>query len=140
HVALKVLPSHALVNPRHLRRFLREARAAARLHHTNIVPVFGVGEGNGLHYYVMQFIAGSGLHEIIGELRRIKSGSKSTAIGITRAAASIISGKVGIGHDPIAVALAATDADAGTLAAVAPSGESSTGSSMLSASNRDFAR
>src|SRR5262249_13967281 len=44
HVALKVLPSHALINPRHLRRFLREARAAAKLHHTNIVPVFGVGE------------------------------------------------------------------------------------------------
>jgi serine/threonine protein kinase len=43
HVALKVLPSHALLDPRHLVRFRREARAAARLHHTNIVPVFGVG-------------------------------------------------------------------------------------------------
>ena len=44
HVALKVLPQHALLDPRHLRRFQREAQAAARLHHTNIVPVFGVGE------------------------------------------------------------------------------------------------
>src|SRR5262249_12121821 len=61
HVALKVLPAHALLNPRHLQRFLREARSAAKLHHTNIVPVFGVGEGEGLHYYVMQYIAGSGL-------------------------------------------------------------------------------
>ncbi len=60
HVALKLLPSHALLDPRHLQRFLREARAAARLHHTNIVPVFGVGEQDGLHYYVMQFITGSG--------------------------------------------------------------------------------
>jgi serine/threonine protein kinase/tetratricopeptide (TPR) repeat protein len=74
HVALKVLPAHALLNPRHLQRFLREARAAAKLHHTNIVPVFGVGEGQGLHYYVMQFITGSGLHEVIDELRRLKSG------------------------------------------------------------------
>jgi serine/threonine protein kinase/tetratricopeptide (TPR) repeat protein len=73
HVALKVLPSHALLNPNHLQRFLREARSAAKLHHTNIVPVFGVGEGEGLHYYVMQFIAGTGLHEVINELRRLKA-------------------------------------------------------------------
>ena len=39
----------------------REAQAAARLHHTNIVPVFGVGEHDGLPYYVMQFIHGRGL-------------------------------------------------------------------------------
>jgi serine/threonine protein kinase len=41
HVTLKVLPSHALLDPKHLQR---EARAAARLHHTNIAPVYGVGE------------------------------------------------------------------------------------------------
>src|SRR5262245_59017197 len=39
HVALKVLPTQALLDPRLLQRFKREARAAARLHHTNIVPV-----------------------------------------------------------------------------------------------------
>jgi serine/threonine protein kinase len=44
HVALKVLPDKALLDPKHKRRFEREARAAAKLHHTNIVPVFGVGE------------------------------------------------------------------------------------------------
>jgi serine/threonine protein kinase len=55
--------NHALLDPRHLLRFQREAKAAARLHHTNIVPVYGVGEENGLHYYVMQFIQGLGLHE-----------------------------------------------------------------------------
>ena len=42
-VALKVLPRQALTNPVQVRRFEREARAAGRLHHTNIVPVFGVG-------------------------------------------------------------------------------------------------
>ena len=76
HVALKVLPSHALLNPRHLQRFLREARSAARLHHTNIVPVFGVGEADGLHYYVMQFIAGSGVHEVVDELRQFKAANR----------------------------------------------------------------
>src|SRR5262245_38514168 len=72
HVALKVLPSHALLDPKHLERFRREARAAARLHHTNIVPVFGVGEQDGLHYYVMQFIHGLGLDVVLDELRRLR--------------------------------------------------------------------
>jgi tetratricopeptide (TPR) repeat protein len=65
HVAVKVLPKHVLLAERHLRQFEREAQTAARLHHTNIVPVFGVGEQDGLHYYVMQLIHGVGLDEII---------------------------------------------------------------------------
>src|SRR4029450_2352980 len=72
HVAIKVLPSHALLDPRQLGRFQREARSAARLHHTNIVPVYGVGEQDGLHYYVMQFISGLGLDVVLGELRRLR--------------------------------------------------------------------
>ena len=79
HVALKLLPPHALLNPHHLQRFLREARAAARLHHTNIVPVFGVGESYGLHYYAMQFIAGSGLNEVVDELRRLNADARPPA-------------------------------------------------------------
>jgi WD40 repeat protein/serine/threonine protein kinase len=71
HVALKILPASALLDPRHLRRFQREARAAARLHHTNIVPVFGVGEQDGLHYYAMQFIHGLGLDAVLVELQRL---------------------------------------------------------------------
>jgi WD40 repeat protein/serine/threonine protein kinase len=70
HVALKVLPQHALLDPRHLKRFQREAKAAARLHHTNIVPVYCVGEESGLHYYVMQFIQGQSLDAVLAELRR----------------------------------------------------------------------
>jgi WD40 repeat protein/serine/threonine protein kinase len=72
HVALKALPSHALLDRRHLQRFQREAKAAARLHHTNIVPVYGVGEHNGLPYYVMQFIAGLSLDEVLAEVRRLR--------------------------------------------------------------------
>jgi serine/threonine protein kinase/Tfp pilus assembly protein PilF len=73
HVALKVLPFNALVKPEHLERFRREARAAARLHHTHIVPVFGVGEDAGIHYYAMQFIHGQGLDAILQEVRRLRS-------------------------------------------------------------------
>src|SRR5260370_4317384 len=58
HVALKVLPSSARMNPTYLERFRREAKAAAQLHHTNIVPVFGVGAAEGMHFYAMQFIRG----------------------------------------------------------------------------------
>jgi serine/threonine protein kinase/WD40 repeat protein/tetratricopeptide (TPR) repeat protein len=72
HVAIKVLPAHALLDARQLGRFQREARSAARLHHTNIVPVFGVGEQDGLHYYVMQFIQGLGLDVVLHELRRLR--------------------------------------------------------------------
>jgi WD40 repeat protein/serine/threonine protein kinase len=72
HVAIKVLPPHALLDPRQLGRFRREARSAAKLHHTNIVPVFGVGEQGGLHYYVMQFIPGLGLDVVLDELRHMR--------------------------------------------------------------------
>jgi serine/threonine protein kinase/WD40 repeat protein len=72
HVALKMLPLHGLLNPTQLERFRREARAAARLHHTNIVPVFGVGEDSGIHYYAMQFIQGQGLDKILDDVRRLR--------------------------------------------------------------------
>src|SRR2546423_14950612 len=72
HVALKVLPQTVWPNPKQRQRFEREARAAARLHHTTIVPVFGVGEEGGLHYYVMQYIQGLGLDAVLDELRRLQ--------------------------------------------------------------------
>ena len=50
--------------------FHREARAAAKLHHTNIVPVFGVGEDEGQLYYVMQFIESESLDQIFDRLAR----------------------------------------------------------------------
>jgi serine/threonine protein kinase/WD40 repeat protein/tetratricopeptide (TPR) repeat protein len=78
HVALKVLPAHGLLSPTHLERFRREARAAARLHHTNIVPVHGVGEHEGFHYYAMQFIQGQGLDEVLKEVKRLR-GQKPAA-------------------------------------------------------------
>src|SRR5437868_15024621 len=72
HVALKVLPSHALLDGVRLKRFQHEAQAAARLHHTNIVPIFGVGTAEGVYFYAMQFIQGRGLDEVIEELRELK--------------------------------------------------------------------
>src|SRR5262249_9722856 len=79
HVALKVLPRKMLVDARAKRRFEREAKAAAKLHHTNIVPVFGVGEQDGMPYYVMQFIQGLGLDEVLEELKKLQLGKARTA-------------------------------------------------------------
>ncbi|NOX53219.1 MAG: protein kinase, partial [Planctomycetes bacterium] len=72
-VAVKVLPRQALLDSKQLRRFQREARTAARLHHTNIVPIFGVGEQDGYHYYVMQYIRGVGLDQILRYLAESRS-------------------------------------------------------------------
>jgi tetratricopeptide (TPR) repeat protein/predicted Ser/Thr protein kinase len=69
-VALKVLPSAGLLDPRQLRRFQNEARAAAYLHHTNIVPVYAVGCERGVHFYAMQFIDGHNLADLLRLLCR----------------------------------------------------------------------
>ena len=87
-VALKVLRSHRLHDPKTLIRFHREAKAAGRLHHTNIVPVFGVGEHEGVHFYVMQFIRGLALDAVLHEVRRLRGSATKAAGGLDRAPAS----------------------------------------------------
>ncbi len=69
HVALKVISSLISGNSKHNARFRREAEAAASLHHTNIVPIYGIGEDHGLQYYAMQLIDGVTLHDVIECLR-----------------------------------------------------------------------
>jgi eukaryotic-like serine/threonine-protein kinase len=72
--ALKILLAQR-ASTTSIERFHREARAAAKLHHTNIVPVFGVGEDEGQLYYVMQFIESESLDQIFDRL----AGSVSSA-------------------------------------------------------------
>ena len=97
HVALKVLPSSALLNPTYLERFRREAKAAARLHHTNIVPVFGVGEHDGVPYYAMQFIRGEGLDKVLADVRRMRlqpgQAAPATAVFEGSIAHSLLTGR-----------------------------------------------
>jgi serine/threonine protein kinase len=76
-VALKVLPFAATLDPRQLQRFQMEAQAAAGLHHTNIVPVYGVGCERGVYYYAMQFIDGQTLAEVIRQLRQLTGRAKA---------------------------------------------------------------
>ncbi|MEM7232481.1 MAG: protein kinase [Planctomycetota bacterium] len=78
-VALKVLPTRFHKSESSVIRFRREARAAARMHHTNIVPVFDVGEDGEFLFYAMQLIRGQGLDAIIDELSRLRTGSDGEA-------------------------------------------------------------
>jgi serine/threonine protein kinase len=59
-VALKV-PRFANTDSQSLERFLREARAAALLRHSNICPIYDVGEQDGFHFLTMAFIEGNTL-------------------------------------------------------------------------------
>jgi serine/threonine protein kinase/tetratricopeptide (TPR) repeat protein len=71
-VALKILPFAAVLDQRHIARFRNEAQAAAQLHHPHIVPVFAVGQEQGVYYYAMQFIDGQSLEQTIAELREAR--------------------------------------------------------------------
>lgn len=65
-VALKVLRAQLATDPDFVRRFRREARAAARLSHPNIIAVYDVGsEGQDCHYIVQEFVDGDTLKERI---------------------------------------------------------------------------
>ncbi len=68
HVALKVMNDASSEHSKSRLRFQREAEAAAGLHHTNIVPIYGIGEDHGRQYYAMQLIDGVTLHDIIETL------------------------------------------------------------------------
>ena len=87
-VALKVLPQASSPVSKNLERFLREARTAAKLHHTNIVPVFDVGQADGIAYYAMQLVEGSGvdllLSQWFGQASQHQSDAETIAPSIVR--------------------------------------------------------
>ncbi|MFT5304170.1 MAG: serine/threonine protein kinase/tetratricopeptide (TPR) repeat protein [Mariniblastus sp.] len=78
-VAIKVMPTPLVNSEKYVERFKRESQAAARLHHTNIVGVFGVGEGEGYHYYVMDLVDGQTLSEVVLGLSS-GQGSRTTQV------------------------------------------------------------
>jgi serine/threonine protein kinase/Tfp pilus assembly protein PilF len=68
-VALKVLSPAITGTPQAVKRFQREAKAAGKLHHTNIVPIHAMGQHGGYWYYAMELVQGRPLSKVIGELR-----------------------------------------------------------------------
>jgi serine/threonine protein kinase/Flp pilus assembly protein TadD len=68
-VALKVLPAMVgSANPAAVQRFRREATAAARLHHTHIIPIYDFGESEDAHYYAMEMVTGEPLNDLVRRL------------------------------------------------------------------------
>jgi serine/threonine-protein kinase len=62
-VALKMILASHLATPDHVSRFQREARATAKVTHTNVIGVFDVGEVEGQYYFAMEYIGGCTLAE-----------------------------------------------------------------------------
>ena len=64
-VAIKVLGEHLEEDTDYVERFLREAQSAAQLNHPNIVQIYAVSEEEGRHYFVMEYVSGRSLQEIL---------------------------------------------------------------------------
>lgn len=64
-VAIKVLPAELSRHSDFVQRFRAEATAAARLSHPAIVPIYFIGEDRGVHFFVMQYIDGESLADIL---------------------------------------------------------------------------
>jgi len=86
-VAIKVLPKRLSENKEFVERFYREGRAAARLNHANIVQAYDVGESGGYHYFVMEYIDGQTVYDLLTDGKRL---SESEAIRITRQCAKAL--------------------------------------------------
>src|SRR4030042_4389387 len=71
HVALKTILPSLLDSEENLKRFRREAKAAARLQHPNIVTIFEVGEVEGTHYIAMELVEGMDLGEAMASPDRL---------------------------------------------------------------------
>ena len=64
-VALKILPPQVSVETGFAERFAREARALARLSHPNIVTIFDLGKSGSLYYFLMEFVDGMNLRQLL---------------------------------------------------------------------------
>ena len=82
--AVKVLADHLAQEPQIVARFEQEARTAASLSgHPNIVPIFDIGSGNGLHYLIMQYISGENLASYLSEHGKLTPADAANVIAPT---------------------------------------------------------
>ena len=91
-VALKILPADVAANQDRMRRFIREAKAAAALNHPNIAHIYEIGESEGVNFIAMEFVEGRTLREKIhgekSELRTLLKYLLQVAEGLGKAHAS----------------------------------------------------
>lgn len=70
-VAIKVLPKKFSDNAKFIERFYKEGRAAAKLNHPNIVAAYDVGQAGEHHYFVMEYIDGPTVYDMLVKDKRI---------------------------------------------------------------------
>src|SRR5262249_61823732 len=70
-VALKLLPRAFAADPASRERFIREARAQARLNHPNICHIYFIGEQDEQLFFAMEFVEGESLQQILDRQKRI---------------------------------------------------------------------
>jgi eukaryotic-like serine/threonine-protein kinase len=98
-VALKLLPEEFTRNAERVRRFEQEARTASALNHPNILTIHEIGEANGAHYMVTEFIDGQTLRERLkGEKLAL---SVALDVAIQAASALVAAHNAGIIHRDI---------------------------------------
>jgi len=100
NVAIKFLSGQLLESPDYVARFLHEARAAASLHHQNIVSVTDAGEEDGAYYLVMEYVEGANLSELMRNGRCFAE-EEVVRFGIKIASALAYAHKKGIVHRDI---------------------------------------
>jgi len=90
-VALKFIDARYRKDPLYVQRFVREARAMAAWHHPNIIPIYYADDEAGYTYYVMEYIQGMDLEQILNEYKdRNELIPHADAIRVGRAAANAL--------------------------------------------------
>lgn len=99
-VSIKILKEHMTEDPDFVRRFRREAQAAARLCHSNIVNIYDVGRDGDIYYIIMEYVPGKDLKQYIRSLGRLSAG-EAVAIACQIAEALVQAHASGVIHRDI---------------------------------------
>lgn len=95
-VALKLLPSHYTTDEQRVRRFEQEARAASALNHPNILMIFEIGRGDGIHFIATEYVEGETLRQRMANAKM--SLSEALEVAIQVASALVAAHQAGIVH------------------------------------------
>ena len=79
-VALKVIAAGAGDHAAFAARFRRESSAAAQIEHPNVIPVYAVGEVEGMLYIAMRFVDGTDLRKLLAQEGRLEPGRAASII------------------------------------------------------------
>jgi len=99
-VAIKFLPANLMANTDYVERFFREARAAAHLNHPNIISVQDAGTEDTVCYFVMEYVEGRDLAQLLKEHNQFSEGD-AIRYGIKVANAMAYAHKANIIHRDI---------------------------------------